>query len=329
MRVMAEQNQKEKQDPTVIAKQLFTKIEEHAKNFEFSEAEALREKLIETVPGALSEIIKSDALIEEAKTAALDKDHLAIWRDLYEDLSEEETNCLFFSLKKVVVPPKKRILAHGALNSKLFLIEKGQVTVFYPKQDKNIVIAQLGRGDMLGEYTFTTISLCSASVVSNTEVQLRYLDNSITDSWHEKQPALYDKLLKFCQKYGKVEQILQKKELEKRTNTRYALKGVVAATVLDKEGKKTSSNFRGSLSNISVVGSCFDIHCSKKEMARSLLARHIHLTFETEVNGKPHRFAAIGKIVRVSFHLHSDYSVHVHFVKKLDQSTLDPIIPKS
>lgn len=326
---MTGQNQNSKQDPTIIAKNLFTKIEEHAKKSEFTEAEALREKLIETVPGALSEIIKSNTIIEEAKTAALDKDHLAIWQDLYEDLSEEETNCLFFSLKKVVVPPKKRILAHGALNSKLFLIERGQVTVFYPKQDKNIVIAQLGRGDMLGEYTFTTISLCSASVVSNTEVQLRYLDSSSTDSWLEKQPALYDKLLKFCQEYGKVEQILQKKELEKRTNSRYNIKGIIAATVLDKEGKKTSSNFRGSLSNISIVGSCFDIHCSKKETARALLARHIHLTFEIEINGNPYRFAAIGKIVRVSFHLHSDYSVHVHFVKELDQGTFKQIIPKS
>lgn len=326
---MTEQKQNAKQDPTVIAKQLFAKIEEHAKKSEFTTAEALRKKLIETVPDALSEIIKSDAIIEEAKTAALDKDHLAIWQDLYQDLSEEETNCLFFSLKKIVVPPKKRILAHGALNTKLFLIERGQVTVFYPKKDKNIVIAQLGRGEMLGEYTFTTISLCSASVVSNNEVQLRYLDNSLTDSWHEKQPALYDKLLKFCQQHGKVEQILQKKELEKRTNRRYGIKGVVAATVLDKQGKKTSSNFRGSLSNISVVGSCFDIHCSKKETAKALLARHIHLTFEIEVNGNPNRFVAIGKIVRVSFHLHSDYSVHVHFVKPLDQDTLKPIIPKS
>ncbi len=326
---MTEQSQKAKQDPAVIAKQLFAKIEEHAKQSEFVEAETLREKLIETAPGALSEIIKSDAIIEEAKTAALDKDHLAIWQDLYEDLSDEETNCLFFSLKKIVVPPKKRILAHGALNTKLFLIERGQVTVFYPKQDKNIVIAQLGRGEMLGEYTFTTISLCSASVVSNNEVQLRYLDNSVTDSWHEKQPALYDKLLKFCQIQGKVEQILQKKELEKRTHPRYDMKGIVAATVLNKEGKKTSSNFRGSLSNISVVGGCFDIHCSKKETARALLARHIHLTFEVDVNGKPYRFVAIGKIVRVSFHLHSDYSVHVHFVKPLDQNTFQPIIPNS
>jgi CRP-like cAMP-binding protein len=289
---------------------------------EFIRADALRDKLVEVDPMALGEIIKVNGLIEKEKTAAIDRDHLAIWSKLYDDLSEEERNCLFYSMKKAVVPPKKLLLSHGALNSRLFFIDRGQVTIFFPKGEQNIVLAQLGRGDILGEYTFATISLCSASAVTHSEVELMYLDTKVTSSWEEQYPGLYEKLVDFCLKHGRVDEIIRNKKMEKRQHIRYMAEGAVSAVVLTKEGQKSDVIFRGNLTDISMAGTCFSIRCGKKATARALLARHLLLTFACGAQENPISFQAIGKVVRVSFHLYDDYSVHVQLNKNLPEEQI-------
>ena len=256
------------------------------------------------------------------KNAGIDKNHLAIWDKLYGALSTEEKNCLYYSLKKVVVPPGKVILAQGAFNTRLFFIDNGQVTIHLPKGDKNILVAQLGRGDILGEYTFTTISLCSATAVSHTEVQMMYLESAAADGWGNKQPGLYDKLIDFCIHNGRVDEIIRRKKLEKRASVRYSIEGRIVATLLTKEGKKTETYFRGSLSDISTTGTCFLIKCSKRTTARALLARHLLLSFSFERGDEKVTFSAVGKVIGVSFHLYNDYSVHVHFVKQLQEDQI-------
>jgi CRP-like cAMP-binding protein len=310
------------EDKAKITKKLFLEIQSAVKERNIAHAEGLREKLMALNPMALTEIIKSAELIEEIKNAGIDKDHLAIWDKLYGMLSTEEKNCLYYSLKKVVVPPGKVILAQGGFNTRLFLIDSGRVTIYLPKGDKHIVVAQLGRGDILGEYTFTTISLCSATAVSHTEVQMMYLESAAADSWEHKQPGLYDKLVDFCIRCGRVDEIIRRKKLEKRTSVRYSIEGRIVATVLTKEGKKTETYFRGSLSDISATGTCFLIKCSKRTTARAFLARHLLLSISFERGDEKVTFSVVGKVVGVSFHLYNDYSVHVHFVKQLREDQI-------
>ena len=128
-----------------ITNHLFLEIQSALKKGKIVHAEKLREKLLSSNPMALTEIIKSGEFIEKAKSANIDKDHLAIWDSLYGTLSEEEKNCLFYSLKKVIIPPKKILLAKGSYNNRLFFIDKGKVSILQPKGDKHIVLAQLGR----------------------------------------------------------------------------------------------------------------------------------------------------------------------------------------
>ena len=312
-------------DKTQIVKKLFSEIQAAVKEGNIVRAEELRDKLLIANPMALGEIIKSAELIEEVKTAKIDKDHLAVWDKLYGSLSQEEKNCLYYSLKKVTVPPQKVILAQGAFNTRLFFIDNGQVTISLPKGDKHIVLAQLGRGDILGEYTFTTISLCSATAVSQTEVQLMYLDSSAADGWENNQPGLYDKLVDFCIKYGRVDDIIKRKKLEKRNATRYSIEGRITATLLTREGKKTETYFRGVLSDLSTTGTCFSIKCSNKTTARALLARHLFLSFSFERGDKKINFSAVGKVVGVSFYLYNDYSVHMRFIKHLQEELIQQV----
>lgn len=128
-------------------------------------------------------------------------------------------------MNKVTVPPGKIILKHGGYNRRLFLINKGEVAIYHTKHDKKDFVAQFGRGNLLGEFSFTSISLCSATVVSKTEIELMILDSAVADSWHDKQPALYEKVIRFCERNGKVDDIISKKKLKKRKHSRYEIKG--------------------------------------------------------------------------------------------------------
>lgn len=113
-----------------VVERMLTGIQQAAKARDFMRADQLHAELIATAPMALSEIIKASRSIEEAKSAGMDKDHLAMWQKLYGSLGDGERICLYYSMKKYVLQPKTLILAHGAVNNRLFLIEKGQVTIF-------------------------------------------------------------------------------------------------------------------------------------------------------------------------------------------------------
>ncbi len=305
---------------------LFKQIEQAAKSKEFQQAETLRNELIEIAPTALTEIIKSAEIIEEEKTAGIDANHLMVWENLYSTLTTEEKNCLFYSMKKVIVPPKKILLSHGAYNTRLFFIDSGKVTIIFPKKGKNTVLAQLGKGSLLGEYSFTSISLCSATAVSHTEVSLYVLDSQVTDSWHKDFPGLYSKIIDFCIKHGSLEDISRWKSLEKRNKPRYPISGPLKGTLLSKEGQKTETYFRGSLSDISLEGCAFEIKLSKKATARALLARHLLLNFSFETGGENINFDIVGKIVKVSFYMHNDYCIHAQFTKSLKKATLERML---
>jgi CRP-like cAMP-binding protein len=306
---------------------LVAEVESALKVSDFLRADILRNKLIAVDPMALGEIIKVNGLIEEAKTAAFDRDHLAIWNKLYDNLSEEERNGLFYSMKKMVVPPKKLLFSHGTKSDRLFLIERGQVTIFFPKDGRNIILAQMGRGDILGGCTFTTISLCPASAVTHSEVHLMCLEGGATGELDDKFPGLFDKLIDFCTTNGRVDEIVRNRKMEKRDFVRYLAEGAVSAVVLTTEGQKTDAVFRGELTNISMAGACFAARFSKKATARALLARHLHLSFACGSKDNPTSFRMVGRVVRVSSHLYEDYSVHVRFVKPLPEEVIKKIVP--
>ncbi len=308
------------QDLAHQTEKIFHAIKSSLENNDITRAEALREKLLEINPMALSEIIKSAELIENKKTANRDRDHFAVWDRLYSTLSEEEQNCLFYSFKKVIVPSGKILLSKGSFNNRLFFIDRGRVSICQPKGNRHKVLAQLGRGDILGEYTFATIALCSATAVTSSEVQLMVLENSSATVWDETHPELYDKLIDYCMKNGQIDEILRRKKSDKLHATRYTVSGQVTACLLDKKGNRTKTFFRGSLSEMSISGTSFGIRCSNKETAKALLGRHLFLTFR--FNQDKAAMKTVGKIVEVSFHLYNDYTLHIKFPKKLAEKDI-------
>lgn len=309
-------------------KRISTEIKIAIEAEDFEAAEKLRDKFIEIDPMAIGEAIKISELIENEMSAAIDKEHLAIWPELYDQLTIEERNCLFHSMKKYSLPEKKMLLKYGSLNNRLFFIEKGKVTVAIPQGgNKCKVLAQLGRGDILGEYTFATIALCSATAVTKTTVQLRCLEGKKAESWEEKHPGLCDKVLEYCKKYGRVNLILERKEQESHSYPRYSVQGRVKALLLDKNGQETEVIFNGELEEISRSGTSFSIHCNKRAIVKQLLKRSFSLSFVCGEKGKEISFSSVGRVVRVSLLLYNDYLLHVGFLASLPEELDEQLAP--
>ncbi|MBW1896983.1 MAG: hypothetical protein JRI47_07980 [Deltaproteobacteria bacterium] len=76
---------------------LFDLIVRYAKKRDFVKAEALMQKLSEVDPMALSEIFEAGEIILEEKSKAIDQKHLEVWSDLYNTMTIEERNALYFS----------------------------------------------------------------------------------------------------------------------------------------------------------------------------------------------------------------------------------------
>ena len=291
-----------------------TDIERAVKVGDFQTAKSLRDKLIESNPMAISEGIKTAEMIEDGMSAAIDLDHLAIWPGLYDQLSIEERNCLFYSMKQYVLPEKRLLLKYGSVNNRLFFLEKGNVSVAIPQDDNKFkIVAQLGRGDIIGDYTFATMALCSASVISKTTLQVRCLERKMAERWDEEHPGLYAKVMAFCKQHGQVKEIIARKEQEVHHNLRHSVNGLVKGILLDEKGQATEVVYNGELEEISRSGCSFTIRCNKSSIVKTLLARSLSLNFICRKNDKDITFTCQGKVVKVSFILHNDYQLHVSF----------------
>jgi CRP-like cAMP-binding protein len=306
------------------SQELADSIRQAALRGDFGLADSLRDELMRVDPMNLALIVSTGEIIEEQKTSRLDKDHLAIWRDLYDGCTTEETNGLFYSLQPAVIEANKLLQVQGKISSRLFFIDSGKVALFYRQDGKNKVAVQLGRGDIVGEESFFEISLCSMSAATQSEVRLYSLIRDSALKWPELYPGLYEKLGEFCRATGKSKLAVQQKELDRRSSTRYLVAGKASAVILDKGGQPTDTYVKGGLSDISPAGLCFDIKCSNQEAARALLAQNVALSLEFDGQpGEPLKLR--GLVTKVSFHMHNDYSVHVKLNRPMGQETFSRI----
>lgn len=296
---------------------LVTEIERLARSGNFGKADKLRDKLIEAHPMALTEIIATADIIEEEKASNIDHNHLAIWDRLYSELSPDEKSCLFYSSREVTIPANKIFISQGKLNPRLFFIDSGRVTLFYQKGENKILLGQLSRGDVVGEDAFFEISHSTLSVACQTEVKLRYLEKSVAGGWDEKHPGLLQKLGDYCLRNGKMREMLLQKKFEKRLHPRKKVTGRIVAHILTGEGRRSGAYFRGGLQDLSRVGMCFDMRCSKTDTAQALLARNLELILELSEQDVSESVILRGQVVKVNFHMHNDYSVHVRLAETM------------
>ncbi len=297
-------------------KLLLKLITNSANEKDFLKAEALRKKLIEVDDMALSEIVQSAEIIEDAKSKSLDKNHMVLWSKLYDQLSTQEGNALFYSMKEVVYNAEEVIFKQGERNPELYFIDSGELKLVYDEDNQEKLLDTLRTGDITGTETFFSISFSTSSLITLTDAKLKVLNRDALKSWQEDLPGLESKLAAFCNSLKKMED-LAKNGRDRRRARRFDVSGIVQAQLLNSAGVLTGNPFRGNLSDISSGGVAFSLKIPKAKTAKHLLGKSLFIKI-TLTDGNTERIIKQkGAIVRVTNRILSEYLIHLKFDQKL------------
>lgn len=311
-----QENQKER-----AVKLVFDLIAKHAQANHFAKAEAFREKLFEVDSMALDEIVKSGEIIETAKIAAIDPDHKQAWSHLYDQLTKEETVALYYGMQKAIYEAEQIIFRQGELNSNLYFINAGETKMFYHKDKHSVLLKSLGPGDIAGEDTFFSNSICTTSLMAHSAVKVNFLEKAVLQKWRAEAPHLANQLQDYCLQLEPIKDLLQKKELERRAHSRYALSGNAIIRILDRPAMKV---FKSDLSDISTSGISIIMNTSSKG-AELLLGCRLNLKFALPETFPEIRIDQNGCIVGVHSRLFNEYLVNVKWDGPLDDGIIDRI----
>jgi len=309
-------------------KLLFDLIVDYAKEKNFKKAEALHEKLYETDPMALTEIVRSEEIIEEEKSESVDREHLEIWTGLYALLSTSERNALYYSMKSKKFQAGEPIMEQGKLNSRLYFINKGEVKALYNQGGKENLIKLLGVGDIIGQEPFFSATVCTVSMVPLNSVKATYLEIDALKKWKKGVQALESKLYNYCLKNDLVKKELEGKNIERRSDKRVNLSGAVMFQLLDKAGKPLGKGYKGELSDLSAGGVSFIVKSSKKETVRMLLGRRLKISFKLPMRHNAyHNIEQLMTVIAAQPQVFDDYSIHLKFDTKWAKRMIEEIDP--
>jgi len=303
---------------TATVAEIFRLIVIHARSKDFVTAEALREKLYEIDPMALNEIVTSAEIIEQEKKEGMSRNHLTVWADLYRTISKEEGNALYYALKEASFNSDQPLFTQGDRNSNLYFVKQGLLKMLCSHNGKEILVKTLHPGDILGIETFFSDSVCTTSVSPFSMADVNYLEKKVLQDWREIFPGLESKLYRYCLKFEKVQDILKKKGLDRRTQKRFRIEGKAILQILGASGTPVGNPFRGTVSDISASGMSCLIKLAKKEIGQLLLGRSLDLKLSLALRGAGRSVDQDGTVVAVSTPPFDEYCLHIKFHHVLD-----------
>lgn len=312
-----------REDKKEAAVELLVKlIVKFAREKKFDQAEGLRDKLFQVDAMAVNEIVKTGEVIEAEKKEAIDKNHLDVWAELYDSLTADEVNALFYSLKRTEHPADHLIYSQGEMRSRLYFIDEGQLKIFYRKAEKAILLKILGPGDFFGEDTFfNSDAFCSTSVITDSAAKLYVLLKNDLDQLNSKTPALETKLSGYCSSRESVADLLKAKHLERRIEPRFHLPGKVSVQLLQNSTQPALDPFKAELLDISISGLAFLMKTTEKA-STMLLGQSLGMNLTFAEIASDLEISCVGSVVSVNSEPFHEYVVHVEFTQNLNDDTM-------
>ncbi len=312
---------------TVAAvKGLFELIVFYAKKKDFQKAETLRDRLYDTDPMALTEIINANEIIEQEKAGIINIDHRKTWSKLYDQLSTENGGILFHSLQELENEGGQTIYRQGDRNNRLYFVNQGQLKMIHEKEDEEVLIKTLVAGDIFGQDSFYSINVCTTSVVTMSPVSLSYLDRDVVERWRTEHHVLESQLRQYSLSEDAIEGILEAKGLDRRTHKRLKTSTKVSSQVISPETNRPLSRaFFGVLTDISRGGLCFYIHTKNRKTVQALMGRRVRLNVEIPTTKDPAKIKLVGVVQGAQTHPFDKYSIHLEFLSPLKDAQMNLI----
>ncbi len=314
----------EQEDQEKAAKLLLELIMKFAKEKNFEKAEEFREKLYEVAPMALTEIVSSGEIIEEEKRLAMDKTHLETWARLFDTLTTDESNGLYFAMKSKAFKPGQTVFEQGQLDSRMYFIKNGRFQMVYRDRFglEEAVLKELTPGDIANDEAFFSFTVCTTSLVAATAAEVFFLEKDILTEWESKYPGMENKLKSFSRLFEKVGELIQKSGIQLRGHKRVKFSRDALIQPLDNSGKPLRNPYKVSLFDISAGGVSYGFKLSKKEDASQLLDSWVNIQTVYQNQTGKHRIDCNGKIVAVHLQPFDESSVHVQFEELLAEKVI-------
>ena len=300
---------------------MFSRCVNAAREKDFMTAEMLRDRLLEINPMALSEVIRAGEIIEEEKSSSITGNHLKTWADLYEKMSTEEFNALYYVMRPEKYRAGEVIVKSGETDPCLYFINAGFVSLFSRHNSEEIFLKRMQAGEILGVDQFFSVSVWTITLKAHSDVQIHALDREALAELQHAHPGIERKLRDFCLKFDIVPDLVRMAGSDRREYPRYPVSMIINSTLLDQYGHAGKRTFKGEMIDISRGGLGFSIRIANRENARLLLGRQIVAEFGM-VRGKMLKCA--GLIVGVKFHhdVEQDFSIHVKLFNTFDQAVV-------
>lgn len=293
-----------------------------AKEKNFEAAEALRDRIFEIDPMALSEIIRSKEIIEEEKSKIIDTSHREVWAELYDKLSVEEANALYLALETAVYGAGESVFHQGEHKPGLYFINSGRPKIIYSRNDTEVFLKFLNPGQLAGEETFLFDTIHTTSMITVSRVEVSFLNVKLLKKLKCDFPMLESKLRNFASLSEKTVDLLKSRPFDRRVHRRIKVTGNGMVQLIGSDGNHIGEPFKVDMCDISQGGLCCFVSLARKETASLLLGRRLNINYIYPPLKSDTNKARSGTIVAVRFYEMSDSTIHVKYDDLLDNQLI-------
>lgn len=292
---------------------------------DFAVATLLHNRLLEVNPMALEEVVRLGEVIEEQKNSSIASHHLEIWSELYEEMTTEEFNALYHSLRQENYHKGDVVVQKGETDNSLYFLNSGYISLSAIISGREIFLKRMQPSNILGGEQFFSPSIWTVSLRALSEIQVHVLDYATFIKISEEFPEIEEKLQKYCLKHTQIPELLKMSGDDRREYPRHLVVLPTRSTLLDPFGYKSKREFKGELLDVSQQGLAFTIRISNWNNARLLLGRHI---VTTVITADGELAQQTGVIVGVRLHEPTllDFSIHIKLTTKMDETTYKKIL---
>ncbi len=297
-----------------------------AKNKDFVNAEAYRDRLYEVDSMALTRIVEVNEVIEAEKSRALTPDIRRMWGPFFKGLTTEEAGSFFFALREQHIESEQVVLRQGQTNDRLYLVHQGNLKVVYQDKDKEMLIQRLGSGDIFGQDTFFSVNVCTATVKTLSAVKLSYLERKTLENLKGALEFLESNLKKVCLSGASMFDMLRKRGIDRRSFRRINLQTKVTVQLLTSDSKAIMRRpLTAELWDISKIGLSFYFQSKNREAVRRLIGRTLGVSFSLLVGDKYKDINVTGVVQGVDSHPLEEYSVHLRLNRNFSDRAIQTI----
>ena len=299
---------------------------EAAREKDFDVAEMLRDRLLEINPYALTEVIRIGEIIEEERASTITHHHLEIWSDLYEKMSTEEFNALYYASRREKYTDGEVIVREGEIDAKLYFINSGQINLVCRTASGETFLKRMKPGEIHGTDQFFATSVWTTTMKAHGDVEIQYLEQQTLLDIEQKYPGLSGKLRDFCERRSMVPSLLRMSGADRRDSPRFPVSLRVSYIFTDVFDTEEPRRYAAQLIDISISGLCLSARIASQDKARLLLGRRIQVNMT--VSGE--EILVIGSIVGVQYldATNQDYTVHVNLVQPLNNRLVQRIVER-